>query len=154
MFNLYTIFVPNSSYFTHQNKRIMKKQNTFLAIGILLLSTVILFSSCKKKADDPVPVANPVFVVTSQPNGTDYFDIWAKCITDDILLTKVIIKDPFNISYTYTGNQALWLKDEIVGFPDTYPKSSGTWLLTFYGNRSANGTSFVSNGSLLITGKK
>ena len=132
----------------------MKKQNTLLAIGIMLLCTVILFSACKKKTDDPAPVSNPVFVVTSQPNGTDYFNIWAKCITDDILLTKVIIKDPFNISYTYTGNQALWLKDEIVGFPDTYPKSSGTWLLTFYGNRSSNGTSFVSSATLLITGKK
>ena len=131
----------------------MKKQNTFLAIGILLLSTVILFSSCKKKADDPVPVANPVFVVTSQPNGTDYFDIWAKCITDDILLTKVIIKDPFNISYTYTGNQQLWLKDEIVAFPDTYPKSSGTWLLTFYGNLLSDGSSFVSNATLNLAGK-
>ena len=131
----------------------MKKQNTFLAIGILLLSTVILFSSCKKKADDPVPVTNPVFVVTSQPNGTDYFDIWAKCITDDILLTKVIIKDPFNISYTYTGNQQLWLKDEIVAFPDSYPKSSGTWLLTFYGNLMSDNSSFVSAASLIITGK-
>ncbi|HZX63131.1 MAG TPA: hypothetical protein VFE66_07960 [Bacteroidales bacterium] len=132
----------------------MKKQNTFLAIGILLLSTVILFSACKKKADDPVPVSAPTFVVTSQPNGTDYFNIWAKCITDDILLTKVIIKDPFNISYTYTGNQQLWLKDEIVGFPDTYPKSSGTWLLTFYGNRSSDNSSFVSNASVTISGKK
>jgi len=132
----------------------MKKQNTFLAIGILLLSTVILFSACKKKTDDPVPVSAPTFVVTSQPNGTDYFNIWAKCITDDILLTKVIIKDPFNISYTYTGNQQLWLKDEIVGFPDTYPKSSGTWLLTFYGNRSSDNSSFVSNASVTISGKK
>jgi len=132
----------------------MKKQNTLLAIGIMLLSTVILFSACKKKTDDPVPVSAPTFVVTSQPNGTDYFNIWAKCITDDILLTKVIIKDPFNISYTYTGNQQLWLKDEIVGFPDTYPKSSGTWLLTFYGNRSSDNSSFVSNASVTISGKK
>jgi len=134
----------------------MKKRNTFLAIGILLLSTVILFSACKKKTDDtptPTPSA-PSFVVTSQPNGTDYFFIWAKCITDDILLTKVIIKDPFNQSYTYTGNQQLWLKDETIAFPDTYPKSSGTWRLTFYGNKSANGTSFVSNATLSISGKK
>jgi hypothetical protein len=93
------------------------------------------------------------FVVTSQPNGTDYFYIWAKCITDDILLTKVIIKDPFNISYTYTGNQQLWLKDEIVGFPDTYPKSSGTWFLTFYGNLSSDNSSFVSTASLNLAGK-
>jgi len=148
------IFVKINPSIINKNKQTMKKQNTFLAIGILLLSTVILFSACKKKADDPVPVSAPTFVVTSQPNGTDYFNIWAKCITDDILLTKVIIKDPFNISYTYTGNQQLWLKDEIVGFPDTYPKSSGTWLLTFYGNRSSDNTSFVSNASVTISGKK
>jgi len=148
------IFVKINPSIINKNKQTMKKQNTFLAIGILLLSTVILFSACKKKADDPVPVSAPTFVVTSQPNGTDYFNIWAKCITDDILLTKVIIKDPFNISYTYTGNQQLWLKDEIVGFPDTYPKSSGTWLLTFYGNRSSDNSSFVSNASVTISGKK
>jgi hypothetical protein len=145
--------VKNNLSINNKNQRTMKKKNLLLACGILILSTVILFSGCKKKSEDPAPVSAPVFVVTSQPNGTDYFDIWAKCITDDILLTKVIIKDPFNLSYTYTGSQQLWLKDEIVAFPDTYPKSSGTWTLTFYGNRSANGTSFVSSATLLIAGK-
>jgi hypothetical protein len=148
------IFVKINPSIINKNKRTMKKQNTLLAIGIMLLSTVILFSACKKKTEDAAVVSAPTFVVTSQPNGTDYFNIWAKCITDDILLTKVIIKDPFNNSYTYTGNQALWLKDEIVGFPDTYPKSSGTWLLTFYGNRSADNSSFVSSATLTIAGKK
>jgi hypothetical protein len=119
-----------------------------------LLTTAILTSGCKKKTDDPEPTPSaPTFVVTSQPNGTDFFDIWCKCITDDILLTKVIIKDPFNNSYTYTGNQQLWLKDETIAFPDTYPKSSGTWRLTFYGNKAANQASFVSNATLSIAGK-
>jgi hypothetical protein len=129
----------------------MKKKNTLLAIGILLLSTVIMFSSCKKKSTTP-EVSAPTFVATSQPNGADYFDIYLKCTSNDILLTKVIIKDPFSNTYTYTGNQQLWVKDEIITFPDSYPKSSGTWILSIYGNRTDN-SSFVSTCTLLIAGK-
>jgi hypothetical protein len=132
----------------------MKKFDVMFLFGILFLSTAILSSGCKKETEDPAPTPSaPTFVVTSQPDGTDYFNIWLKCISDDILLTKVVIKDPFNTSYTYTGNQQLWLKDEIIAFPDSYPKSSGTWRLTIYGNRSADNSSFVSSASLNVAGK-
>ncbi|MEI7499527.1 MAG: hypothetical protein WCK84_03670 [Bacteroidota bacterium] len=133
----------------------MKKFNFLFVIGVLLLSaTLIVSSGCKKATEDPTPTPSaPSFVVTSQPNGTDYFFIWCFCSTNDIMLTKVLIKDPFNITYTYTGNQQLWIKDELIAFPDTYPKSSGTWRLTFYGT-IVGGSAFVSNAQLTITAKK
>jgi hypothetical protein len=41
----------------NKNKLTMKKKNTFLAIAVLLFTTVILFSGCAKKSDTtPTPV--------------------------------------------------------------------------------------------------
>ena len=93
------------------------------------------------------------FVVSSQPNGTNDFNIFVKCTTNDILLTKIIIKDPLAFSDTIIGNQTLLLKDVVYELMDTYPKILGTWLLTFYGNLSSDNSSFISTASLIIVGK-
>jgi len=151
------IFVYFCLKFNNQQKKTkkMKKFNALFVIGVLFLTTTFILSSgCKKKTDDPAPTPSaPIFVATAIPNGADYIEIVAVCTSDDILLTKVTIKDPLQNSYVYTGNQQLWVKDEYVTFPDVYLKQYGTWKLTFVGNRSVDGSSFTATASFSVTGK-
>jgi len=133
----------------------MKKLNYLFIIGVIFLSTAFILSSgCKKKTDDPTPTPSaPTFVATAIPYDADYIQIMGVCTTDDILLTKVTIKDPLQNNWVYTAGQQLWIKDEYVTFPDVYLKQYGTWKLTFVGNKSSDGSSFTSTASFQVSGK-
>lgn len=131
----------------------MKKFNPLFVIGVLFLTTAFILTTGCKKEDDPAPTVNaPTFVATAVPDG-DYLIIAAVCTTDDVLLTKVTIKDPLQNNYTYTAGQQLWVKDEYITFPDEYLKQYGTWKLTFVGNRTSDGSSFTSSASFTVSGK-
>ena len=135
----------------------MKKFNLFLTLGILLLSAVIISSGCKKKSDPIVPA----FTVTALPvtfqDGSLGLQFFGKCTNDDVKMTKVTIFDPisssipaFNFQGTYfVKNQTFDLQDPTTG----YPKELGTWSFNFQGNRTADGVSFSSSTTLLVTGK-
>ncbi len=125
----------------------MKKKNTFLAIGILLLSTVILFSGCKKKSTEPEPVPAPTFLMSSTPDPGDPNAVifQFKCTTNDVRLTKVVINDPLGmINDTYDLQQMTVLQNTAYQFNFSYTKASGKWTFTFTGNRSSDNTGFVS----------
>ena len=127
----------------------MKTRNVLLLIGMVLMSSAILFSGCKKKEDDPDP---PTFVVTAQPTG-DFLNFAAYCSTDDIALTKVTITDPLNNQYTYNAGGEIFVQDELIIFLDTYNKLFGTWRFTFVGTVTADGRSFTSTASIQVNGK-
>jgi len=128
----------------------MKKKNVFFAFGILLLSSVMLFSSCKKKSSDPEPVPNPTFVMSStgDPDVTFYF----KCTTNDVKLTKCIITDPLGlINDTYDLQSQTFLENIVYFFTTTYTKETGVWTFKFYGNRTSDNSGFISTTTLNLS---
>jgi hypothetical protein len=133
----------------------MKKQNTLLAIGILLLSTVILFSSCSKKSDDPAPTPSPpTFLMSSVPDPGDPNAVifQFKCTTNDVRLTKVVINDPLGlINDTYDLQQMTVIQNTVYFFNFSYTKASGKWTFAFTGNRSSDNTGFVSTTYLTMS---
>jgi hypothetical protein len=151
------VFIPPSPYicdslnpFTHQNQRIMKKKNIYFAFGILLLSSVMVFSSCKKKSSDPEPVANPTFVMSS--TGATDVTFYFKCTTNDVKLTKCIISDPLGlINDTYDLQSQTFLQNQVYYFTTTYTKETGNWTFKFYGNRTGDNSGFVSTTTLNLS---
>jgi hypothetical protein len=127
----------------------MKTNKTLLLIGFLLMGAVLFTSSCKKK-EDPKP--DPTFVVTGIPSG-DFLEFIGYCSTDDVRLTKVMIKDPLLNEYTYTAGGDIWVKNEGITFPDAYAKQLGTWRFTFVGSVVEDGRSFTVETTLSVTGK-
>ncbi|MCX6244006.1 MAG: hypothetical protein NTU98_04815 [Bacteroidetes bacterium] len=134
----------------------MKKQNVLLSLGILLLSMVILFSSCKKKESDPAPVSAPTFTLSATPDPgiTGNLIFYVTCTTDDVKMTRIDIKDPINTGIPPVDLQGMtMLRNTNYYLTTSYPKELGTWTFTFTGNRSTDNSSFVSSASLNITGK-
>ena len=131
----------------------MKKKNTLLAIGILFLSTVIMFSSCKKKSTTP-EVSAPTFLMSSipDPNDNTYLIFQFKCTTNDVKLTKILITDPLgSITDTYDLQQATFLENIIYQFGYSYLKATGKWTFVFYGNRSGDNSGFVSTTYMTVS---
>ncbi len=130
----------------------MKTRNVLIMVGVLLMSSAIFFTGCSKEEDEPLPPPDPTFVVTAQPQG-DVLFFGAYCSTDDVNLTKVTIKDPLLNQFTYTAGGQLWVKNELITFPDGYNKLLGTWTFTFVGNVTADGRSFSVSATISVTGK-
>ena len=133
----------------------MKRQNTILAIGILLLSTVILFSACKKKSSDTT-VSPPTFSMSAvpDPNNTANLIFYITCTTDDVRMTRIDIKDPINTGIAPVDMQnAIMLKNQTYFLGTSYTKESGNWVFTFTGNRTSNNSGFVATTTLLVSAK-
>jgi len=130
----------------------MKKKNTLLAIGILLLSSVIMFSSCKKKSTTP-EVSAPTFLMSSiaDPNDNTYLIFQFKCTTNDVKLTKILISDPLgSFTDTYDLQGETILQNIIYQFSYSYLKSTGKWTFMFYGNRTDNSV-FISTTTMTVS---
>ena len=135
----------------------MKKINSFLAVGIVLLIAGILFSGCKKKSDPVIPSFTVTALTVQLQGGGEGLQFYGKCTNDDVKMTKVTIYDPLsvqNITYNINGNyyvknEAFQLQDANVG----YNKELGTWTFNFVGNRTADGASFSESASLSVSGK-
>ena len=131
----------------------MRKQNLLLVFGMLLLSTVILFSSCSKKSSDSTPSA-PTFLMSSIPDPNDNTKLifQLKCTTDDVILTKVIITDPLaSFNDTYDLQRMTCLQNEIYQFNFSYSKATGSWTFQFTGNRSSDNSGFVATTHLTVS---
>jgi len=136
----------------------MKKLTTLFAVGVILLSTVIIFSGCKKKSTTP---ATPSFIVTATTvtfqDGSAGLQFYAKCTNNDCKMTKVTINDPIGTNTTtYDLNGEYEVSNEIFMLEAAntgYTKELGTWTFNFVGNLTSDGSSFASNASLLVSGK-
>src|ERR1035438_8306052 len=112
----------------------MKKVNYLVFIGVLLLSTTIIFSGCKKKSSTP-DEPTPVFIITSTTvqlqDGSAGIEFFTVCSTTDVTMTKVEIVSPihdYDITYNL-GNQ-LYVKNQIFDLQaanTAYSKESGTY---------------------------
>ena len=131
----------------------MKKMNFFLPVGFILLSSVILFSSCKKKSTEPEPVPAPTFLMSSIPDPANANNIIFefKCTTNDVKLTKVVITDPLaSGSDTYDLQGAIALQNQIYTFTTPYLKATGKWTFVFTGNRTNDNSGFTSTSYLTV----
>jgi hypothetical protein len=133
----------------------MKKFTPFMVFSVFLLAAMIFLTNCKK--DEEAPIV-PAFIVTATTvqlqGGGDGLQFAAKCSNDDVKMTKVMITDPIqSAAITYNLNGTYFVKNEIFALQaqdQAYLKQIGTWTFVFVGNRTSDGTSFSSNGSLTV----
>lgn len=124
----------------------MKKRDILLSIGVLLLSSAILFSGCKKKEDPIVPAFLVTSITVQLQGGGEGLQFFAKCTNDDVQMTKVIITNPILTSITYNLNGNYFVQGELFDLQDpteAYFKATGAWKIIFSGNRTADGTAFT-----------
>ena len=134
----------------------MKNMKLFAVLGILLFATVMIESGCKKKTT----VIIPSFGVTATPVTLDVgpgLQFFAKCVNDDIKMTKVTIYAPLSTStYEFNLNGTYFLKNELFALQADqtgYLKVAGTWTFNFVGNRTADGASFSESATLAVSAK-
>lgn len=128
----------------------MKKVNYLLFIGVLLFSTSIIFSGCKKKSTTP-DLPTPVFIVSATTvqlqGGGDGVEFFTNCSTTDVKMTKVEILDPIHSGIvTYNLNGTYYLKGDIIALQaanTAYTKEIGTYQFTFTGIRIADNAGFT-----------
>lgn len=135
----------------------MKKFNTFLSLGIVLLIAGILFSGCKKKEDPIIPSFTVTAITVQLQGGGEGLQFFGKCTNDDVKMTKVTLYDPLSVqTTTYNINGTYFVKNEAFGLQDAnvgYTKELGTWTFNFVGNRTADGASFSESTTLSVSGK-
>jgi hypothetical protein len=135
----------------------MKKLTTLFAVGVILLSTVIIFSGCKKKSSPITPSFTVTATNVTFQDGSAGLQFYAKCTNTDCKMTKVTINDPIGASTTtFDLNGEYEVSGEIFGLQATntgYTKELGTWTFNFVGNLTSDGSSFSAGGSLLVSGK-
>ena len=141
----------------------MKKSKLFYLLGIVLVSTALVFSSCKKD-DDPAPAPPPAYVPTFSPTfvvidqgGVDVLDFYITCTTDDWEMIKVIVRPPGGLApMEYLGNGQIVTSGTPFGFSNYFIKLGGTWYFDITGNIKSGShlnERFTVTTSLLITGK-
>lgn len=136
----------------------MKKINQVLICGILLMSIVIVFSGCKKKADT-VTYPSVTFLVSSTPvtfnTGEAGLTFFANCNSTDVKMTKVEILDPLHSgTVTYNLNGLGYVTGQIFALQDAntgYLKSTGTWQFTFTGLRTVDNAPFTVVSNLNVS---
>jgi hypothetical protein len=135
----------------------MKKLNTLFAVGVILLSSVIIFSGCKKKSSPITPSFTVTATNVTFQDGSAGLQFYAKCTNTDCKMTKVTINDPIGANTsTFDLNGEYEVSNEIFGLQATntgYTKELGTWTFNFVGNLTSDGSSFASGASLLVSGK-
>jgi len=145
----------------------MKKSKLFYLMAVLLMSTAMVFSSCKKD-DDPAPAPPPTDPCdTYMPNfsptyliiagSPELLDFYITCTTDDWEMIKVIVTYPGGLgTETYTGNGTIMTAGAPFTFSNYFVKLGGTWTFAITGNiKSGNcvGKSFTVYVSMQVTGK-
>ena len=128
----------------------MKKINRLTFFGILLLSSIIVLSGCKKKSDS-VTYPSVTFIVTytsvQLQSGDAGVQFFAKCSTTDVKMTKVVILDPIQSgTTTYNLNSQVFVTNQIFGLQDettAYLKTAGTYQITFTGLRVVDSAPFT-----------
>ena len=148
----------------------MKKSKLFYLMGIVLLSTAMVFSSCKKD-DDPAPaptptptdpcanyapIFSPTYIVDNS-TGIDLLDFYITCTSDDWEMIKVIVSYPGGLgSDEFLGNGQLVTQGTTFTFPVLFPKLGGTWTFAITGNIKSGqcvGKSFTVTKTMTVTGK-
>lgn len=137
-------------------------KNILLIISIAFL---VAFFGCSDDKEGPVepPADNPpTFTVFSQgvtlTGGQAGLQFFGRCETDDVNMISVRVTNPANQSVEYNLGNALSLRGQNFACQDPnqgYYKYTGTWTLTFRGNKAAGTkSSFEVSVQHAITGKE
>jgi hypothetical protein len=143
----------------------MKKSKLFYLVGVLFISTALIFTACKK--DDPAPtptptptayspVFSPTYLVVNQ-GGVELLDFYITCVTDDWEMIKVIVTYPGGLgSEEYVGSGQIVTAGSPFTFSNYFVKLGGTWTFAITGNVKSGAhlnTSFTVYTSMTVTGK-
>ena len=136
-------------------------------MAVLLMSTAMVFSSCKKDEDPPpapppvdpcenyLPNFSPTYLVIA--GQVEYLDFYITCTTDDWEMIKVIVASPGGlITETFTGNGMIMTQNAPFGFSNIFIKLGGTWTFAITGNIKSGdcvNKSFTVTTSILVSGK-
>ena len=92
---------------------------------------------------------HPVFSVTVNMltiGGVLSFQLFPRCLNDDVKMTKVVITDPSGFSsFDYDLHGNIYVKNQQFALQDpgaAYEVIVGTWQLEFIGTRTVNGENF------------
>lgn len=145
----------------------MKKSKFFYLLGIVLVSTALIFSACKKDDDDPAPTPtptptpytpafSPTYLIV-QNGGTELLDFYITCTTDDWEMIKVIVTYPGGLgNEEYVGSGQIVTAGSPFTFSNYFPKLGGTWTFAITGNVKSGthvNESFTAVTSVTVTGK-
>ncbi|MDP2722737.1 MAG: hypothetical protein Q8O72_08270 [Bacteroidales bacterium] len=139
----------------------MNVKSLLKVLGIMLLSMMFIYGSCKKEDPAPPPAAYvPSFSATYysiDAGGVSYLDFYITCVSDDWEMIKVVVTYPGGAGKdTYTGGGSIQLQGDPFTFSDYFPKLGGNWTFTITGNIKSGthvGESFTTTTSLSISGK-
>jgi hypothetical protein len=129
---------------------------------LLLVVIIIIPSGCGDDDNPAEPDVEPTFSVFSQPvvlsGNTQGLQFYGRCETDDVNMISVRITNPANNWLEYNLGNALALKSQNFACQDDntgYVRFTGTWTLTFKGNKAAGTkSSFEITVQHPITGKE
>lgn len=131
----------------------MKNSNRFSFIGLLIFTTIVFVSGCKKDSDDPV---TPAFTVTASTvnlqGGGEGLQFFVKCTNNDVVMESVTITDPELSIAAYDFKGSSFTKNELFGMQNTneaYVKQTGNWKFNLVGN--ANGTAFAVDATFVVS---
>lgn len=141
----------------------MKKSKLFYLLGIVLVSTALVFSSCKKD-DDPVPAppADPVpgftatYIKFIDEYGIDRLYFLFECTTDNVEIIKIIIDGPLGEGGEFYGLGLHMAVGEVFELSTSFLSLVGDWNVTIQGDFESgehNGKAFVWSKTLTVSKK-
>lgn len=136
----------------------MRLNSLLKLIAITFVSMTMIYGSCNKSDDSVEPTAyTPGFNATSisgNVGGVEVIEFAVVCTTDDVNITKIVVRAPDGNSYTYTGG--LFVQNQQMIIPDTFVKLSGSWSFTITGSVSGgthNAEGFNASVSVSVSAK-
>jgi len=131
----------------------MKVVNYLFTIGLLLLSTLIIFAGCKKN-NLPTPEFSITYTAITLQDGSSGVQFYADCTSTDVQMTKVDILDPNRTNtVTYNLNNVIHYKGDNFALQDVgigYVKVGGVYQFTFIGMRLADRSGFATMTKLNV----
>ncbi|PLX02623.1 MAG: hypothetical protein C0595_10165 [Marinilabiliales bacterium] len=136
----------------------MKVNSILKLIAITVVSMTMIYGSCNKDDEKVEPTAYvPSFNATSisgNVGGVEVIEFAVVCTSNDVNVTKIVVRAPDGNSYTYTGG--LFVQNQQMIIPDTFVKLSGTWSFTISGSVSGgthNAEGFDASASVSVSAK-
>ena len=108
-----------------------------------------------QKSFTTLTFSHPIFSIRSTTDNTGFgLQFFARCVNDNVKMTKVMITDPENVeTITYNLNDNTYVKNQEFGLQDPgtkYSKLVGRWTFEFIGTRTVDGSSFDLTFTLFV----
>lgn len=140
----------------------MKKTKLFYLLGIILMSTALVFTACKKDDPDPDPPADPVpgftatYIKFIDEYGIDRLYFLFECTTDNVEIIKIIIDGPLGEGGEFYGLGLHMAVGEVFELSTSFLSLVGAWEISIQGDFESgehNGKAFVWSKTLTVSKK-